>query len=87
MSIAKLRQSSWIVTAPLTAAALVYLAMVWLPGNWGIETMRNELAAMQRFVDQTAARQPAVAPSLLELEQATLVAAHWEKVSPPKTRA
>jgi Tfp pilus assembly protein PilO len=84
MSIARLRQSSWIVTAPLTAAALVYLTCVWLPGNWRIETMWNQLAAMQRFVDQTAARQPAMADSVLELERAKLVATHWEKAAPRK---
>jgi len=46
--------------------------------------MRNDLTALQKFVDQTAVKQPSVAASLLELEKAKMVAAHWEKTSPHK---
>jgi Tfp pilus assembly protein PilO len=81
---AALKQSSWLVTLPLAAIAVAYLALVWSPGRKAIKQTREQVADKQKVVAQSADLSAKLISAQQELEKDEAVVRRWEEAAPKK---
>jgi Tfp pilus assembly protein PilO len=75
------RRSSWIITVPLVAVAITYMALQWLPGHRDIETMQEQVESQRQFVEQSTDIQAALNAAQRELDKAESVTRKWEQAA------
>lgn len=78
------RQSSWTVTLPLTALAVAYVSLVWLPGRRAIREVQDQVETKRQFVTQATGLSQAVALCQQELDKVAVVVGRWEQAVPQK---
>ncbi len=69
-----------------TAIAVVYLALVWLPGHRAITAVQDQVESQRQFVVQAAGLPTMLAGCQRELDAAEAAVARWEKAAPRKRR-
>ena len=73
----KLRNHSWIITAPLAASAVAYLFFLFLPRMRDIKAVMAEMRGKQEIIDRTASLRPAIELAEREMQEASLYLDKW----------
>jgi Tfp pilus assembly protein PilO len=73
---------NWIVTALVSAAAVAYFALVFLPGRQSISEARREIHSKQDFIASAGALAVALKTAQDELGKADAFASAWEEDAP-----
>jgi len=77
---------NWAVTALPTAIAIVYLALIWLPGNRAITDVQDRVETQRQFVVDAAGLPAMLADRQRELDAAEAAIARWKKAAPRNRR-
>lgn len=76
------RRSSWLVTLPLMLAAVLYLALAWLPGRRAIQKTVEEVRQKQQYVAQAATSAMTLTAAQQKLAKIQAVVQRWQAASP-----
>lgn len=77
-----LRRNSWIVTVPLAAAAVAYLAFVFLPGRRANANLEEELIERQEYVAQATTVAATLRAAEQELQRTQDYITAWKQHAP-----
>ena len=79
-----LKRSDWIITVPLTAAAVAYVMLVFLPGRRANDELKDQIALKQQTIGQIPGLVNALEASGEELAMTKTYNTAWEQRAPAR---